>query len=73
MRREVAIGCQVVFRHSARREPLLEASTYCGAVQSVETPDGSDRGRVVLHDEAGQSVFNNSGTEPRLNAITGVP
>jgi len=45
MRREMAIRCQVVFRHSARREPLLEASVHRGAVQTVETTDGSVRGR----------------------------
>src|SRR5207245_11086213 len=32
--------------------------TTCGAVKTVEEPDGSDRGRLVTYDEAGQSVFN---------------
>src|SRR5271167_64127 len=48
----------LVFRHSARREPLLEARAHRWSVQTVEISDGSYRGRLVLHDEAGKSVFN---------------
>src|SRR5579863_9934138 len=52
LRHQTHVGCEVVFGHTACREPLLEAGAHRSTVQLIETPDGRDGGRPVLHDEA---------------------
>ena len=70
---EIFVDTDVILSHPPGGEAPIELSAHGPPVQLVQIADCGDGGGFVRHDNPVRPWSITSGTEPRLNAITGVP